>query len=91
MDGIEQGWYDLAAAVVEQACDDYRIAWIVDDDKQIRVLEKFFRSKYFNVISNIDPNWLIRNLREKYTPKREERRRKQYEKQQRQGDVYFPY
>lgn len=68
----EEGWYCLAAAVIRQACDDYRIAIIVDDKLNIRAIEKFFRSKYFHSISKIDPEWLIANLKEKYLAEKEE-------------------
>ena len=80
MDACDQGYVALAAAVIEQACDDYRVAYIVNDEKSIKRLEKFFRSKYFNTISNIDPNMLIRNLREKYEAKRRERMKQKWEK-----------
>ena len=73
MDAVDYGYTCLAAAIIDQACEDYRIAWIVDDDKTVRSLDRFFRSKYFSNISKIDPNWLIKNLREKHQKKREER------------------
>lgn len=55
-------WANLAAAIIKLACEDYKwFSW------QGRVgLEKFFRSSYFRNISNIDPDWLIKNLREMY-------------------------
>ena len=79
MDAVDYGYAALAAAIIEQVCDDYRVAWIVDDDKQIRSLDRFFRSKYFSNISKIDPNWLIRNLREKYELQRKQRLMKKLE------------
>ena len=58
-------WEMLVAAIVKAACDDYKnFTW-----KGRQGIEKFFRSEYFRTISNIDPDWLIRNLRERYPVK----------------------
>ena len=59
------GWEQLAAAIIETACDDYRIAIVVEDRATMKRLEKFFRSKYFNIISYINPDWLIVKLKER--------------------------
>ena len=68
----EEGWRCLAAAVIRQACDDYRISILVNDERNINAIEKFFRSKYFHSISTIDPEWLIANLKEKYKAEKAE-------------------
>ena len=68
------GWDELAAAVIEKACEDYRICVLVGDANGARKIEKFFRSKYFSNISNIDAEWLITNLREKYEKEKKEKK-----------------
>ena len=55
-------WELLSAAIVRVACDDYKNY----TGKGRQVIERFFRSSYFRNISNIDPDWLIKNLREMY-------------------------
>ena len=67
---VEQGWCSLAAAIIKQACDDYRTAIIYGLPKQKRECERFFRSQYFKNISNIDPNWLMNKLNNKYEVER---------------------
>lgn len=73
MDAVDYGYTCLAAAIIDQACEDYKVAWIVDDEKTCSSIERFFKSKYFSNISKIDPKWLIKNLREKYELKRKQR------------------
>ena len=62
---IEQGWFSLAAAIIRQACEDYRAAIIYGAPRQKRECERFFRSTYFSNISNIDPDWLMNKLNNK--------------------------
>ena len=69
------GYEMLAAAIIEKACDDYKIAILVQDERQARSIERFFRSKYFTNISRINPQWLIVNLKEKYEKEREDGKR----------------
>ena len=64
------GYELLAAAIIEKACDDYKIAILVQDNEQAKSIERFFRSKYFTNISQIDSNWLIVNLKKKYEAER---------------------
>ena len=70
------GWEMLAAAIIRQAIDDYRIAILVRDDITIRRINKFFRSKYFSNISTLDPEWLIKELTKKYEKEREDQKRR---------------
>ena len=58
-------WEMLVAAIVKCACDDYKVY----SGKGRQTIERFFRSEYFRTISNIDPDWLIKNLREMYPVK----------------------
>ena len=55
-------WELFAAAIIRSACDDYKNF----TERGRQEIEKFFRSQYFRSISNIDPDWLIKNLRETY-------------------------
>ena len=64
------GYELLAVAIIEKACDDYKIAILVQDKEQAKSIERFFRSKYFTNISRIDSNWLIVNLKKKYEAER---------------------
>lgn len=76
MTAQQQGWDALAAAIIEKAIADYRVAIIVEHDKTAREIEHFFRSPYFANISMIDPEWLIKKCREKFTKEKEERNEK---------------
>ena len=57
-------WESLSAAIVRYAIDDYKH---YGSRKRVAI-ERFIRSAYFQTISSIDPEWLIKNLREKYWP-----------------------
>ena len=48
---------DLANAIILQAVKDYRLT---DDEREI---ERFFRSGWFGVLSKVDPEFLIKELR----------------------------
>ena len=51
---------ELANAIVLQAVKDYRLT---DDEAVLAEIERFFRSGWFGVLSKVDPEYLIRNLR----------------------------
>lgn len=51
----------LANAIVLQAVKDYRCRGSSDERES---LERFFRSHWFSVLTSIDPEFLIKNLRE---------------------------
>ena len=51
---------ELANAIVLQAVKDYRPT---DDEAELAEIERFFRSGWFGVLSKVDPEYLIRNLR----------------------------
>ena len=52
---------ELANAIVLQAVKDYRL---YDDEKELAGIERFFRSGWFGILTNIDPEILIAKLRE---------------------------
>ena len=51
---------ELANAIVLQAVKDYRLQ---DDDQELASIERFFRSDWFGVLTNINPEILITKLR----------------------------
>lgn len=59
MDGYEK----LAEAIILQAVKDYRKALKHDERGRKREIERFFRSEYFTVLTNISGEMLIRKLR----------------------------
>lgn len=51
---------NLANAIILQAAKDYRLT---DDEQQLQEIERFFRSGWFGVLSKVDPEFLIKELR----------------------------
>ena len=51
---------NLANAIVLQAVKDYRLT---DDEAELAEIESFFRSDWFGVLTDVDPEYLIRRLR----------------------------
>ena len=51
---------NLANAIFLQAAKDYRQT---DDEQQLQEIERFFRSGWFGVLSKVDPEFLIKELR----------------------------
>lgn len=49
-----------ANAIILQAAKDYRLT---DDEQQLQEIERFFRSGWFGVLSKVDPEFLIKELR----------------------------
>ena len=63
-------YQNLANAIVLSAVEDYRkalrkLGWFPDDRfamAEKRSIERFFRSGYFNILTNLDPEMLIEKL-----------------------------
>ena len=53
-------YQELANAIVLQAVKDYRLH---DNEQELAKIERFFRSDWFSVLTNIDPEILITKLR----------------------------
>lgn len=51
---------NLTNAIILQAVKDYRLT---DDEQEFQEIERFFRSGWFGVLSKVDPEYLIRQLR----------------------------
>ena len=52
---------ELANAIILQAVKDY---WLTDDERELQEIERFLRSGWFGVLSKVDPEFLIKELRE---------------------------
>lgn len=57
------GYEKLAEAIILQAVKDYRKSLKHDERGRKREIERFFRSEYFTVLTNISGEMLIRKLR----------------------------
>lgn len=51
---------ELANAIILQAVKDYRLT---DNERELQEIERFFRSGWFGVLSKVDPEFLIKELR----------------------------
>ncbi len=51
---------ELANAIILQAVKDYRLT---DDERELQEIERFFRSGWFGVLSKVDLEFLIKELR----------------------------
>lgn len=56
------GYVELAAAVVERALLDYKTACMSRDEPEIRALRKFFRSGWFDTLSDLDGEILMAQI-----------------------------
>ncbi len=66
------GWRGLADAIVERAAKDYQLAWdrtkkspYGDWEAESRIIEltAFFRSGWYALLTNVDPDWLIETIK----------------------------
>lgn len=57
------GYEKLAEAIILQAVKDYRKALKHDERGRKREIERFFRSEYFTVLTNISSEMMIQKLR----------------------------
>jgi len=70
--GQKEAYENLANAIIESAVQDYKWALIhlkkhPDSrlaQEEVRRQEKFFYSEWFEVLTNLDPSYLIRKLKE---------------------------
>lgn len=58
----ETAYENLANAIVVQAVKDYRAAKRTGNSGRIASIRRFFRSDWFNVLTDIDGEYLIRKL-----------------------------
>ena len=76
IDRAQDPYMRLAEAIVMRACEDYRnpkLTWETGERKYFRPehkkyvrasIERFFRSQWFMLLTDVDPEELIRRLRE---------------------------
>lgn len=57
------GYKELASAIILQAAKDYRKALKHDERGRKREIERFFRSGWFTILTNVSGEMLIRKLR----------------------------
>lgn len=60
---MNDGYKELAAAIVEHAVIDYKTALKNQDNSVIYSLERFFRSAWFEVLSECDGEVLMQMVR----------------------------
>ena len=74
----QQGLEDLSNAIVLQAVKDYRIALAGgsvngrDSKSVIADCERFFQSEWFNSLTKIDCNYLMKNIRKEFEKRKED-------------------
>ena len=56
------GWRSLAAEIVHVAILDYKSKWT--STRELYRIRKFFYSDWFKVLSDLDPNYIVRKLDE---------------------------
>lgn len=69
-EATQRNWQDLAEAIVVQAAFDYRHAryrnmkrpYQLETLREIREIERFFRSTWFSTLCNLDGTQLLRDL-----------------------------
>lgn len=59
----EKGMKQLIQAVIVAACNDYRQALAEKNETEKIELERFFRSDWFGLLCNLDPDALIERLK----------------------------
>lgn len=70
-EATERNWRDLAEAIIVQAATDYRRAryrnikrpYQADTLREIDSIERFFRSVWFSVLTNLDGRKLLYDLK----------------------------
>ena len=55
--------FSLEESLVLSAMEDYKRALMTDDRKKIRELEEYFYSPDFENLTNLNPGYLIREMR----------------------------
>ena len=62
--GTISGYENLANAIIIQAAEDYRKALNDSAQREQHTIERFFRSEWFGVLTGLDPETLIRKLKQ---------------------------
>lgn len=73
---MDQGWYDLAQAIVVEAVEDWRVSNLKlkkmsNDNKKAldlrRSCERFFLSNWFDALTGVDGRLFLRRLKEGFS------------------------
>lgn len=59
---VETPYTNFAAAIVERAMIDYKIAYASADETAIKELRRFFRSDWFDFLSDLDGEVLMAQI-----------------------------
>lgn len=67
----DPGWQGLANAIIKRAADDYmnslralkRNPYSTDAKRKLKESERFFKSAYYKILSDIDPEMLLSRMR----------------------------
>lgn len=70
----QTAYENLANAIIERAVQDYRDALSQKAEGTIRLLEKFFRSEWYHVLTNVDGEYIIDKVRAEHQAKVNKRR-----------------
>lgn len=80
LEPIDRAYLDLADAIVVQACTDYRKALKGKSytrkntpEGVIKNIEKFFRSKWYRMLTKLDGEYLIEKLNQEHIENKKER------------------
>ena len=74
----QRGLEDLSNAIILQAVKDYRIALAGgsvngrDSKSVIAECERFFQSEWFNSLTKMDCNYLMKNIRKEFEKRKED-------------------
>ena len=63
---MNEGYKELAAAIVERAVVDYKTALKCQNDSATYSLERFFCSAWFDILSDCDGRVLMQMIRRKW-------------------------
>jgi hypothetical protein len=71
---MNKNYQDLANAIILKAVNDYRSALLSKRQNRINEIELFFRSDYFQNLTNVEPEMIIEKLKKEMEKKYEFRK-----------------
>lgn len=66
---VDIAYENLANAIIERAVADYRDALAQKAEGSIKLLEKFFRSPWYLILTNVDGEYIINRVRAEHQAK----------------------
>lgn len=64
--GVSDPYRNLADAIVCVAADDYRVALRDKKKKVLKEVEDFFHSEWYSVLCDLDPDLILKSVRQEY-------------------------